>query len=64
MICSRDEIKKIVEKIRTMSDFPWKHELQYLLDTDEHLREQVVREQADWWDSVELCEALEEETNP
>lgn len=40
---TREEFLKIVNKIDTYSDYPWKHELNYLRDHDAEQRETIWR---------------------
>lgn len=37
MVLTRTKAHTVIENIRTMSDYPWKHELNYLHDTLDHL---------------------------
>lgn len=38
---TQEQVKNIIEKIKTQSDYPWHHELDYLLQNDAQLRSTI-----------------------
>lgn len=38
---TQEQVKNIIEKIKTQSDYPWQHELDYLLQNDAELRSNI-----------------------
>ena len=38
---TQEQVKQIIEKIKTQSDYPWQHELNYLLQNDAELRSNI-----------------------